>query len=194
MSTKIVLINGKKRSGKDYNAILIKQELESRGYSVSILSFAEPIKTIIAETFGITVEQVELYKNEPSEYGLEIRAYPDNQPSCVIEYVGMRDILQRFGTEAMKPIFGDDVWASLLYKRAEKSGSDFVLVPDFRFIIEDNINAIKVNVFNNDIESTDTHASETELNDFTFDYYIDNTGQPDLTEQIKEITDKLIKG
>ena len=194
MKPKIVLFNGKKRSGKDYTATLVKNELIDRGYTAKIMSFAEPIKTIIASSLGISVEDVELYKNEPSEYGLEIKAYPDNQRSVVIEYLSMRDILQRFGTEAMKPIFGDDVWASLLYTRAYDSGVDYVLVPDFRFKIEYSNKALTVNVYNDYIESTDTHASETELDEFKFDLYIDNTGQPDLTQRIKELTNKIIKG
>lgn len=192
MKNLVVLINGKKRNGKDHTAILLKNELEQRGYKVQIMSFAEPIKVIVASMLGISVEELETYKNDYTEYGLEMRAYPDNQRPVLFGEINFREILQRFGTEAMKPVFGDDVWAALLYKKAKESDADFVLVPDFRFNIEYNENATTINVFNKDIVSTDTHASETELDNFKFDWYIDNTGKPDLTTAIKQTADYII--
>ena len=187
--SKIILINGKKRSGKDYNASKLKEKLEDCGYSVMITSFAFPIKDIIAKTLDIPIENVELYKNEPSEYGLEIKAYPDNQRSAVIEYLSMRDILQRFGTEAMKPYFGKDVWAKLTYDRIESMDCDFAIIPDFRFPEEyrDNTATIKVKNDIIDNNSTDTHSSETSLNEFHFDFEIDNTGYCDTDKQLDEL-------
>ena len=191
--SKIVLINGLKRSGKDYTASLLKQEIESRGGTCEIMSFAEPMKRIIAKIFGIHPGILEEYKNSPEDYGFEIRAYPNNQPSINISYGNFRKALQIFGTEAMKPEFGESVWADLLYKRAHESNADVILVPDFRFNIEYHPEAVTLKVVHSDLEAmaTDLHASETELNDFLFNYYIDNTGYPDQTENIIDIVDEL---
>ena len=57
---KLILINGLKRSGKDYTAELIEEIIGDIG----IVSFAEPMKKIISETFNISLEQLEDYKND----------------------------------------------------------------------------------------------------------------------------------
>ena len=192
--SKILAINGKKRSGKDHNAKLLKEKLEDNGYSVAIISFAYPIKDIIAKTFNISVDDVELYKNESDEYGLEIKVYPNNQPSGVIKYINMREILQRFGTEAMKPYFGKDVWAKLTYDKIEEMGCDFSIIPDFRFPEEYRDDIITIKVKNDVIDnaSTDSHSSENSLNDFNFNYEIDNTGYCDTNAQLDKIIENLI--
>lgn len=193
--TKIVLINGKKRSGKDYTAELIKKRLEKKGFSAEIIRFADPMKFIVAQTFGIDEEQLDTYKNDTETYGYEIKAYPNNQPSATIEYGDFRGILQKFGTEAMKPVFGDDVWPKLLYKRAKKLDVDFVLVPDFRFLVEYKKKATTLKIRHDVLEEqcTDTHSSETELNDFDFDFEIDNTGYTDTSDQIKKFVKIITK-
>lgn len=193
MNPKVVLINGKKRSGKDWTADKIKDELNERGYSVKVMSFAQPMKTIVSKTFGISEDQLDEYKNDTELFGIEIKVYPNNQPQGTLHYVTFREILQWFGTEAMKPIFGDDVWASLLFKQAKESDVDFVLVPDFRFLIEYDESALTLKIRNDEIEAqcTDRHASETELDNFVFDYEIDNTGYRDTTDDVSEFCDKL---
>lgn len=192
--SKIIAFNGKKRSGKDYNAKLLKEKLEDNGYSVAIISFAYPIKDIIAKTFNISVDDVELYKNESDEYGLEIKVYPNNQPSGVIKYIDMREILQRFGTEAMKPYFGKAVWANLTYNKIEEMGCDYSIIPDFRFPEEYREDIITVKVKNDVIDnsSTDSHSSENSLNDFNFNYIIDNTGYCDTNSQLDKLIENLI--
>lgn len=192
--SKIIAINGKKRSGKDHNAKLLKEKLEENGYSVAIIAFAYPIKDIIAKTFNISVDDVELYKNESDEYGFEIKVYPNNQPSGVIKYINMREILQRFGTEAMKPYFGKDVWAKLTYERIDEMGCDFSIIPDFRFPEEyrDDIITIKVRNDVIDSASNDGHSSENSLNNFNFNYEIDNTGYCDTNAQLDKIIENLI--
>lgn len=174
---KIILINGKKRAGKDYFASLLKSELEDKGYTAEILSFAHPMKDIIAKTFNISLEQLDRYKNYCSEISCEGEQISD-----------FRLILQRFGTEGMKPWFGNDVWANLLYSIADKTDCDYVLVPDFRFLSEYREDALTIKVQNKDVEKAcaDSHASENELSDFVFDLTVDNTGYSLTTEKVRE--------
>ena len=180
---KIILINGKKRSGKNYAAQMIKEELDNRGYTVQIIAFADPIKEIISTTFGMSLELLDIFKNQKQELyttrdnATDEEIFMGDDLELVTDF---RTILQRFGTEAMQTMFGKNVWVDLLLKRAQKSGVDFVIVPDFRFMTE-NIGFKSINIFNNDIiDEDDKHASENELNDFIFDYVINNTGKPDL--------------
>ena len=184
---KYILINGKKRSGKDYFAEQLKTELEKNGKSVFVISYADPIKDIISTTLELPMYDLDTFKNNPEEYGLELKVYPNNQPQVIYGYRTIREILQLFGTEAMKKWFGEDVWVQLLKKHSENSGADYVLVPDFRFLSEYLDDSITVKIINNkENDNTDTHRSENELNDFIFDYEIDNTGYVDLTDQIEE--------
>lgn len=191
--TRTIAINGKKRAGKDWNATKLKEKLEDSGYSVLVVSFAHPIKDIIAKSLGISIESVELYKNETEDYGLEIKAYPNNQRSVTIEYLNMREILQRFGTEAMKPYFGNDVWARLTYDKIDSSGCDFAIIPDFRFPEEHRDGTITIKVVNDVIDNSanDSHSSENSLDDFKFDYIIDNTDYCDTTDQLNNILQKI---
>lgn len=196
---KVVLINGKARSGKDTSARIMARILKENGYTVEILSFAEPLKQVIADTFNITFDELEKFKNNPTEFSVQTRTSSDKK----VHVTDFRTILQRFGTEGMKPVFGNDVWARLAMEKAKYLNVDFVLIPDFRFLIEshralsyvanDWFTVSFVNVYSNLVNSSDTHSSETELNEFDFDYYISNEkGKLKETEnQIKTIVKAL---
>jgi hypothetical protein len=166
---KVILINGLKRSGKDFSGdILLKKLPNSKK-----IAFADNMKKIISETLGITLRELEDYKN--NYYYIKT---PDSSLS-------FRELLQRFGTEAMKPVFGNDVWARLVKDEILKSSADYIIISDFRFLVEyetlkdlDTLGAIKLvtlKINDNNLQNKDTHISENELNDFEFDYQIDNT-------------------
>lgn len=189
--TKLILINGKKRSGKDYFAKLVQMELLNHNKSSKIMSFADPIKDIISTTLDISKEDLEKYKNDDNSYGLAVQSYQ----SGIIEegnVINFRGILQRFGTEAMKQWFGEDVWVKLLKQQAEKLNYDYIIVPDFRFLCED-VGDITVKIKNDDVECIDNHRSENELNDYRFHYIIDNTGYRDITNDVKLFVDIFIQ-
>lgn len=184
----IILVNGKKRSGKDYFAEQLANYLDEIGKTSEVMSFAEPIKDIIAETFDITLEQLDDYKNAKQSVGI-IHSKMDGH-----DYQKLTDfrlILQKFGTEAMKAWFGEDVWVQLLMQRVQNLDVDYVIVPDFRFLTEVLDDAITVKIKNDDVDnSKDQHRSETELDEFQFDWIIDNTGYVDLSKSIIEFTEK----
>ena len=173
----VVLINGKKRSGKDYLSSLLRKQLNGE-----ILSFASPMKAIIARTFGISLKELEDYKNR------EVDVFGTN----------FRKILQNFGTEAMKPVFGDNVWAKLCVDKAMDSHKDYIIISDWRFMVEyrellsRNCTVIPINIHNDDLLQEDIHCSEQELEAFSkFKHTIDNTGQPDLTRLISQLVKEI---
>jgi hypothetical protein len=191
----LILINGLKRSGKDYSAELLREILGDIG----VVSFAAPMKEIIADTFDISLEALDDFKNNDTELFLskaELDGYSYNP------LINFRVILQRFGTEAMKKQFGNDIWAVTGIKTAMEKENNWVIIPDFRFISEyeeafkqskdNNFKLNTIHIFNNDLPPADLHASERDLSDnnFIFDYEIDNTGKPD---NIKEVLSNIIK-
>lgn len=174
----IILIHGRKRSGKDTLASILK-ELEPSFISKS---FAGPLKEITAKSFELSLDTVEYLKNNED---IKIGFRSPQEKLCTGK--SMRNFLQNLGTEAIKPIFGDDVWAQLLIKDYDKSSEDLV-VPDFRVIEEYNTlvqelgadDIVTIKVTRPEVEeSGDLHATEQGLVDFKFDYYIDNDGTLD---------------
>lgn len=191
---KVVLINGKKRSGKDYFANLLKDELNKNGKTADIFAFADPIKDILCTSFNIELRDFDNFKNDPKTFSVDIISHEALE---VYHITNMREIIQHFGTEAMKKWFGEDVWVKLMLKQIYESEADFVIVPDFRFLVEDlgiifDINTTPIKIINNDVETNDSHRSENELNNFYFMYTVDNTGYKDLTADVQKITSHLI--
>lgn len=188
--THVILINGKKRSGKDFFAEKLQEELYKNKKTSEVMSFADPIKEIISTTFNITKEQLDDYKNDKNK----IAVVKSND--LTVDYSVMTDfrtVLQNFGTEAMQTTFGQDVWVDLLRNKAKESDVDFVIVPDFRFL-QEYISPLTVKIRNDEIDNAcaDKHASENELNDFEFMFEIDNSGQPDLTDQIQKFVKDIL--
>lgn len=192
---KIILINGKKRHGKDHLARMLQAQLIELGARAEIMAFADPIKSILSKTLDISEANLDKFKNNPDRFLLYYMCKNKIADSTFIDEklkeVTMRSILQRFGTEAMKEWLGEDVWVNLLKTRAQRSNAEFIIVPDFRFSIE-HISPYTIKIKNDDIQSNDTHRSEIELNDFHFKYIIDNTGKPDISMYVRALAKSLI--
>lgn len=170
----IIQLAGRKRSGKDWTATAIKEQLEAHGYSVEVMSFAEPLKDIASIILDMPLFDLELAKNN-NDLVYRAGSY-DN------EYLTtFRSLLQKLGTEAMKKYFGNTVWYDLLVNRIEQSSADYILVPDYRFPEETIPGALTVRIYSTSVDLTDNHISETALNDFVFDHVLDNSNKQ-LTE------------
>lgn len=178
----VILISGYKRSGKDTTAKMMKEMIEQCGQKVEVMSFAEPLKFIAKTIFNISDEQLDEFKNGYKG----VYCYDENDNINLL--TDFREVLKKLGTEAIKPLFGDDVWVNLIKDKMNKSDADIIIIPDFRFLIEDAFkNSITIRIVNNDIKNEDLHPSETELDGYRFDYYFDNTGYCLTKEVIKEI-------
>ena len=165
----IVLVSGYKRSGKDYTAQMLKEIFEENQLKVEILSFADTLKNIACIIFNISREQLDEFKNNELAIGWQSEHEFE-------ELTNFRKVLMKIGNEALKPVFGEDIWLIDIKKKIAASDADIIIIPDFRFKIEHINNAITVRVVNDDIVNKENHPSETELEDFNFDAYLDNTG------------------
>lgn len=192
----IILVSGKKRAGKDTVAQMIVEQLDD-SYSISRLSFAEPMKYIIASTFDVALEDLEDYKNFPKLYPVMVMHSELVKPFELS--TDMRKILQRFGTEAMKKQFGDDVWSELLYKKIH---SDITVVSDWRFKSEleflkkqKGVKVITVRVNRVGQVVHDEHISEKDLEDVETDFTLNNEDDnlDWLEEQVYELCREIPK-
>ena len=183
----IIQLSGRKRSGKDWTATAIKQQLESHGYSVEVLSFAEPLKDIASIILDMTLSDLEFAKNNNDSI-YQTGSYYN-------EYLTtFRSMLQKLGTEAMKKYFGKSVWYDLLINRIEQSSADYILVPDYRFPEETIPGALTVRIHSTSVDLTDNHISETALDNHIFNHVLDNSNKQ-LTEAdiVHFVTNHIIK-
>jgi hypothetical protein len=137
----VVLISGKKRSGKDTYATALKEALERKGKTVSVLHFADELKNIVYnkmrpiwdtiwQAIGIAYTQMPDEERSPvfDEY-LDIPTQPSpNGDKTELE----RTALQVMGTEVMRYI-DENIHVNLTKRNIEAQDCDYVLIPDTRF-------------------------------------------------------------
>jgi hypothetical protein len=118
----IVGLAGFKGSGKDtVAAYLIKEHGFERK------AFADPLKRSVAALFDIPFADVDKYKND-DYIGVEIR-----QISEVVKFLSFREILQRYGTEAHRDVFGQDFWLDYTLPVQGFYPGRAIVVTDVRF-------------------------------------------------------------
>lgn len=182
----IIQIGGFKRSGKDTISQMIANHYQSSGKLVDIFHYAYPLKQIAASIFDISLEQLDEFKNNKTEL---YRFNTYEEPCKVTDF---REILMKIGNEAIKPVFGSDVWQKIMLEKIEKSEADIIIIPDFRFTVEHIPNAVTIRINNSDIINDTDHQSETELIDFDFDMSIDNTNYSQNQEEISYYCEQMI--
>lgn len=174
---KIICIAGKARHGKDTVAGIMKNHLEASGHSVLITHFADLLKYICEKFFN--------WDGKKNEYG-----------RTLLQYIGtnvVRENNPNFWVDFIKTVltFSPDNW-------------DYVLIPDCRFPNEINcfkdeyptysIKVVRPN-FDSGLEPHQiNHPSETALDDFRFDFYLENNGSLNaLDSNVMQITQIIEK-
>ena len=182
----IIQIGGFKRSGKDTISKMIANHYQLSGKLVDILHYADPLKQIAASIFDTSLEQLDDFKNNKTEL------WRFDQFENAYKVTDFREILMKIGNEAIKPVFGNDVWQKIIHEKIEKSEADIIIIPDFRFKVEHIQNAVTIRITNNDIINDTDHPSETELIDFDFDMLIDNTNYHQTQEEVSYYCEQMI--
>ena len=185
----VIQLLGFSRAGKDFTATQLKLYYESIGKSVEILSYAAPMKQIAATLFGISLEQLDDFKNHPINYTLLVTS-PYTEPPVV--QLDFRTFLQRLGNEAIKPLFGDTVWANLMQQAISKSSADIIIIPDCRFTVElQAIGGTTVRVLNYALPAPMQHASELELAEVSTNFVLDNTNYQATSADIAKLANQI---
>jgi len=151
----IILISGKAQHGKNQSAEILKQKLELKNNKVLITAYADLVKFVASNIFN--------WNGEKNETG--------------------RTLLQYIGTDVIrtqKPNYWVDFIIDIL--TMFKNEWDYVLIPDVRFINEitrygeewdtTTVRINRSNFENNLTIEQKNHPSETELDNFNFDYVI----------------------
>lgn len=168
-SLKIIMISGKAESGKDFIAQKVKKYLEQRNHSVLTIHFGDKLKFICEKYFN--------WDGKKDEKG--------------------RTLLQTVGTNKIRSLdkdyFVNDVLGIL---KLYNNNWDYVLIPDLRFIneyklINNEFKTTTIRKSRNKISSLTelqkNNQSEIEMDNFNFDYYIDEYEENKFNEIMEEI-------
>lgn len=185
----ILGLTGRKQAGK--NAVA-KALAAHSPLPVREVSFAAKLKQSAAAVLGVTVEQLEGWKNNPHAVvsvgiGVEDGWLVEARTQTV------RQFLQAYGTEGHRNVFGEDFWLDAALPYMNRDGRilrrDYEealhVVTDVRF--ENEAQRVKdlgghiVRVIGPvDVEAeTDSHASEEPLPDSLIDLYLSNARRDD---------------
>lgn len=142
-------------------------------------AFSDKLKTVVADLVGLTVEQINEYKNTNEIFPFKYKG----------EDITYRKALQLIGTELFRDNF-PGIWINAMFLDYNPTKS--WLITDVRFRDEADkikeLGGIVINIDrpseNIENKSDKDHSSESQLEDFPFDYTVPNTGKlENLIEQ-----------
>jgi hypothetical protein len=195
----IVGISGKAQSGKDTVSKMIVYTIWYYNYSQRLQPFSLEHYNNTYEKFGDVIDFTCWYKTSFANklkqclsniLNVSISKFEDNEfKKSEVEWLGItvRELLQKFGT-AIRNEVGDDFWVKACLNNLEKDGN--YLITDVRFKSEakgiKDLEGIIVRV-NREGAGAGNHISEIDLDDYSFDYVINNDGNmEDLLLKVKE--------
>lgn len=179
---KIVLISGKARAGKDTFATLFKEIADSNNEKSWIINYADLVKYVCAKYYN--------WDGVKDSNG--------------------RSLLQKVGTDIGRAN-NENVWVNCVKELVKGLGKEYnyVLIPDVRFPNEItawqdtdyDFSTVRISRWNKDGTPFDNeltmeqkkHSSETSLDDYEFDYNIENTNMVEFLGRTKEVYEKIKK-
>jgi len=170
----IIGISGRKRSGKDtVGQMFYKQGFRRKAFAQPIkdvLYTLNPIVESLGESDSLTVRDV-----------VDSIGYEEGKD----RYPEIRRLLQVMGKEIGRDMFYENVWIDMAFMDIDSF--DDVVFTDVRFPNEaEAIRARGGKVFRvyrpSVLDGHDLHPSETALDDYEFDAYIENSGSIDELE------------
>jgi hypothetical protein len=168
---KVILFSGKATEGKDASANILKDLLERDGKKVLLTHYGDLLKYICKTYFGWNGEKDEVGRLILQKTGTDVIRH--KMPNFWVRFVA--DILLMF----------PDEW-------------DYCLIPDCRFPNEVEVMnglfdtlIVRVNRLNYEsplTEEQQNHISETALDNYQFDYYLDSeSGLDNLRVEVEKM-------
>lgn len=175
----VIGFSGWARSGKDTAADWL---VEQHGYTK--MSFAEPMKEALTR-LNPHIQMGEMPR-VPLQQALRVYSYEELKH----ESDDIRPLLQRFGTEVGRQMFGESFWIDQAIARIP-DGSKAVFA-DVRF--KNEAQAVRelggkvIRITRPGVEAANNHISEHDLDDYTFDHIIHNDASlPDFYTDVENI-------
>lgn len=158
----IIGITGPAGAGKDTAAQVL---IDVRGYQR--MSFADPIKAMLAAGLGLTPEQL----NDPAGKEAPIDWIIGQTP---------RQLMQTLGTEWGRQLVHPDIWVRAMARMIESSPAQRIVIPDVRF--ENEAHAIRqmggkiIRLEGRHNPTVPGHISESGIEPNPADWPLRNTG------------------
>jgi hypothetical protein len=144
-------------------------------FGFELRSFAAPLKRSVAALLGVSVGDLERWKNVPAILVEVIDREASRVPRVSMT---VREFLQRYGTEAHREVFGDAFWVN---QSLSSTPLEDVAFTDVRFANE--ARAIRryggAVVWIERTEPVNSHVSEAGLSAGTIDFVVENRGTVD---------------
>jgi hypothetical protein len=173
----IITISGTARCGKNYVGNLLCEKLPN----AKCYAFADLLKEYTCEMFGIDIETLDFYKNSTEPF--------------TANGVTMRTILQRFGTEIFVNKVDRLYWVKKLKEKINSENYEYAIITDARFYHELDFigESFKIFIKGNEEINERNHISEHGLENYNFDFEINNIDKPNLSPMIDEIYSIITK-
>lgn len=190
----VYLLGGKINSGKNYVADKMAKILEDDGKTFDLMMFAKGVKEGCMKDFAKLAEYLNYLALEASKWGDcwmadELAISNDNWYENKTPIT--RLLLQIYGTEIFRRRVDNDWWVKKTAEEIKESDADVIIVTDFRFpnectvlkeLLGEEFKVVSIKVERRAEEENEmitNHASETALDDFKFDYEINNNEDGD---------------
>lgn len=173
----IITISGTARCGKNYVGDLLCEKLPN----AKCYAFADLLKEYVCEMFNLDLKALDEYKNSTEPF--------------TANGVTMRTILQRFGTEIFVNKVDKLYWVKKLKEKINSENYEYAIITDARFCHELDFigESFKIFIKSNEEIAESNHISERNLDNYIFDYEINNIDKPNLSPAIDEIYSILTK-
>ena len=167
----IIGLSGYAQSGKDTVA-----ELLCLNYDYMRMAFADPMRNALYRLNPYIKDNISL-RDSVNEHGWETTKRIGNT----------RELLQRFGTEVGREMFGENFWVDQAFKQVHMY--ERVVFADVRFPNEaQKIKDYRGQVWRitrGDNKPINSHPSEHALDNWSFDFHLNNDGTlDDLAEEV----------
>lgn len=167
----IVGLSGYARSGKDEAAKVLVEE-----YGFTRIAFADKLRDFLLAVDPIV--GIDFFDHETYRLSDIIKDFGWDGYKETVDADEIRGLLQRLGTEAGRNVLWDSIWIDAAFHGLDPAGN--YVVTDCRFPNE--AEAVRerggsvVRIDRRGVGPANGHASETSLDDYEFDYRIDNSG------------------
>ncbi len=196
MTKKLVIgIIGEARTGKSTIARHLQFAWAFKEYALSL-----PMKKATSHLFGWSMDFIEKHKEEiDPEYGISPREFLQYLGTEILQY----GLLERF--PEFKKVTGRLVHMKRFHSFLRLTSQDRIVIPDIRFPHEKDYLTLSINraILLKVIRESSlripqavkkNHESETEIENMTADFYIDNNSSLDnLCFQVDEIMDRILR-
>lgn len=184
----IVGLSGYARSGKDEAAKVL---VENHGFTR--IAFADKLRDFLYALNPLINPTPERYFTNPKQpvrlrdvIGDDRIGWEGYKETIYSDEI--RGLLQRLGTEAGREVLWDSIWIDAAFHGLNPAGN--YVVTDCRFPNEAEAvrsrNGAVVRITRSGVGPANGHASETSLDDYEFDYRIDNSGTLEEYHQLIE--------